>query len=47
MQDTPEQFRQEMAESQEKACQGIKNQETSLRRSLREKVVDDVIKIFP
>jgi F0F1-type ATP synthase membrane subunit b/b' len=47
MRNTREQFRQELTESQEKACQGINDQETSLRRRLREMVVDDAIKIFP
>jgi len=47
MQNTREQFRQEMTERQEKPCQGTNDQETPLGRDLREMVVDDVIKIFP
>src|SRR5260221_355943 len=40
-------FREEMEKRQEKICQELNGQESSLRRALRDEVVDDVTKLFP
>ena len=40
-------FREEMTKRQDKVCQELSNQELSLRRALRDEVVDDVTKLFP
>ena len=45
--DTRKSVREEMIKKQEKDCQDIISQETSLRRALLDAVVDDVVKLFP
>jgi hypothetical protein len=40
-------FREEMTKRQDKVCQELSGQELSLRRALRDAVVDDVTKLFP
>lgn len=44
---TRERFRQGLSERQNKAYEDIRRQEASLRRALRDAVVEDVMKIFP
>lgn len=45
--DTDKFFREEMIKRQDKVCQELNGQELSLRRTLRDAVVDDVMKLFP
>ena len=45
--DVREKFKKESAERSEAACQDLMSKENSLRRALRESVVDDVMKSFP
>lgn len=40
-------FREEMIKRQDKVCKELNGQEFSLRRVLRDAVVDDVTKLFP
>ena len=40
-------FREEITKRQDEVCQELNGQESSLRRALREAVVDDVTKLFP
>jgi len=47
MTDACRSFREEMKKRQDKVCQELKDQEFSLRRALRDAVVDDVTKLFP
>jgi len=42
-----EKFKKEAAERSEAACQDLLSREGSLRRALRESVVDDVMKLYP
>jgi hypothetical protein len=44
---TRERFRQELIERHNKACEDLLRQEASLQRTLRDAVVEDVIKLFP
>jgi hypothetical protein len=45
--DTREKYGQELIERQNKACDDLHSQGASLRRSLRDAVVEDVMKLFP
>jgi hypothetical protein len=45
--DAREKFKKESAERSEVACRDLTSREDSLRRALRESVVDDVMKSFP
>ena len=47
MADTCKLFREELKKRQDKVSQDLTNQEASLRRVLRDAVVDDVMKLFP
>jgi len=42
-----ERFQRDLAERQNKAREGLVRQEASLRRALRDAVVEDVVKRFP
>ena len=42
-----EKFKKEAAERSKAACQDLERTEDSLRRALRESVVDHVIKLYP
>ena len=47
MKTTRERFQKDLTEKQNKACEDLVHQEASLRRALRDAVVEDVIKRFP
>ena len=47
MTDARRYFREEMTKRRDKVCQELNDQEFSLRRALRDAVVDDVTKLFP
>ncbi len=42
-----EEFKKEVAERSEAACQDLLSREDSLWRALRESVVDEVVKLYP
>jgi hypothetical protein len=44
---TREKFRQGLVDEQNKACDDLRRQEASLQRTLRDAVVEDVMKLFP
>jgi hypothetical protein len=46
MKNTRERFQKDLTETQHKACEGLVRQETSLQRTLRDVVIEDVMKQF-
>ena len=47
MKKTRERFQKDLAERQNKACEDLAHQEASLHHTLRDAVVEDVVKLFP
>ena len=47
MKSTRERFEKDLTERKNRACEDLARQEASLRRALRDAVVEDVMKRFP